>query len=278
MPESVSTLPGPKPLPFVGNVPELSRGQKQHRVLERWTDEFGLTFRVRLGGNTVIVTADPAHADVILRRRPDAFQRNRRNSEIIDEIILPGVFTAEGDRWRRLRKVATQSLNVAYLRQYFATITMVTERLLRQWGNMAASGERIDVLDRMMRYTLDVTSGLAMGYDLNSLEATGEGLHSRIPMIFPAFTRRINSPVPYWRRSHDRGGHGDVGAGPRVRPGARPLGPAGDRARGLRHLPGQPLPARPPAGLTRHLPFSAPQPWWRSTIRWVLTRGLVRFG
>ncbi|MEV7625178.1 cytochrome P450 [Actinoplanes sp. NPDC089786] len=155
-----------------------------------------MTFRVRLGGNTVIVTADPAHADVILRRRPDAFQRNRRNSEI----ILPGVFTAEGDRWRRLRKVATQSLNVAYLRQYFATITMVTERLLRQWGSMAASGERIDVLDRMMRYTLDVTSGLAMGYDLNSLEATGDGLHRRIPMIFPAFTRRINSPVPYWRR------------------------------------------------------------------------------
>ena len=199
MPESVSTLRGPKPLPIVGNLPEFARDQKQHRALERWADEYGLTYRVRLGSTDMVITADPAHADAILRRRPDAFRRNGRTSQIMNEIIRPGVFTAEGDRWRRLRKVATQSLNAAYLRQYFTTITRVTERLMGQWETLAASGERIDVLDWMMRYTLDVTSGLAMGHDLNSLENLGDGLHRRIPMIFPAFSRRMNTMVPYWR-------------------------------------------------------------------------------
>ncbi|MEV7625177.1 cytochrome P450 [Actinoplanes sp. NPDC089786] len=199
MATTVSALAGPRPLPLVGNLAEFVRGQVSHRVLDRWADEFGPTFRFRLGGSDVIGTADPAIVDVALRKRPDAFRRSARVSDVIDEIAAHGVFTAEDDKWRRLRKVAAQSLNVAYLRQYFTTITMVTERLLRQWETAAGSGESIDVLDRMMRYTLDVTSGLAMGHDLNALENTGEGLHSRVPMLFPAFSRRINAAFPYWR-------------------------------------------------------------------------------
>jgi cytochrome P450 len=38
-----------------------------------------------------------------------------------------------------------------------------------------------------------------MGHDLNALESTGDGLHRRLPLLFPAFWRRINAPFPYWR-------------------------------------------------------------------------------
>ena len=214
MATTVSALAGPRPLPLVGNLAEFTRGQVPHRVLDRWADEYGPTFRFRLGRGDIVGSADPAIVDVALRKRPDAFRRASRMSDVIDEIAAHGVFTAEDDTWRRLRKVAAQSLNVAYLRQYFTTITMVTERLLRQWETAADSGESIDVLDRMMRYTLDVTSGLAMGHDLNALENTGEGLHSRVPMLFPAFSRRINAAFPYWRHvklPQDRRLDGTVG-------------------------------------------------------------------
>jgi cytochrome P450 len=199
MPGTIAELTGPRPLPLVGNLPEFVRGHVPHRVMERWADEYGPTFRFRLQGSDHVVTADPAIVDVVMRRRPDDFRRSPHVSDVLTEIAPVGVFTAEDDRWRRLRKVATQSLNAAYLRQYFTTITMVTERLLRQWEAAAATGERIDVLDRMMRYTLDVTAGLAMGHDLNALESTGDGLPSRVAKLFPAFHRRINALVPYWR-------------------------------------------------------------------------------
>ncbi|WP_459903707.1 cytochrome P450 [Catenuloplanes indicus] len=198
---TIDDLPGPPRRPVVGNLLDLVRTRTPHRLLEGWADDHGLTFRFRPGGQRdVVVTADPVLVDLALRRRPDDFGRDTGMSAVINEIVPHGVFTAEGDRWRRLRKVATQSLNAAYLRQYFTTITKVTERLLRRWEAAAAAGERVDVLDSMMRYTLDVTSGLAMGHDLNSLESTGEGLHRRLPMLFPAFARRINAPFPYWRR------------------------------------------------------------------------------
>nr|WP_221382893.1 cytochrome P450 [Actinoplanes polyasparticus] len=196
---TVDKLPGPRPRPLSGNVSELTEDRQSHRVLERWADEYGLTYRFRVGRQTIVVTADPAHVEAALRRRPDDFRRGSRMSGLIEEIISDGVFTAEGDRWRRLRKAATQSLNAAYLRQYFTTITRVTERLHRQWETAAASGARIDVLNQMVRYTLDVTAGLATGHDLNSLENTGDGLHRRAPVIFPAIGRRMSAPFAYWR-------------------------------------------------------------------------------
>ncbi|GLZ02413.1 cytochrome P450 [Actinoplanes sp. NBRC 103695] len=196
---SSRTLAGPRALPFLGNAPEFVRGGVPHRQLERWADEHGPTYRLRLGPRNVVVTADPAHVDLILRRRPHDFRRARSTSSIVDELVRPGAFTAEGDHWRRLRKVATQSLSPSYLRQYFDTVTMVTGRLLRRWEAFAASGERIDVLDQTTRYTLDVAVGLAMGHDLNSLENSGDGLHTRLPALLAAFSQRLMTPIPYWR-------------------------------------------------------------------------------
>ncbi|GAA3924666.1 cytochrome P450 [Amorphoplanes auranticolor] len=195
----MADLPGPKPGLIFGNVLQMRRGGAGNRVLEGWADTYGLTYRFHLARRPVVATADPEVVDVVLRRRPDDFRRSAVAATVIDEIAPHGVFAAEGDRWRRLRKVATQSLNAAYLRQYFTTITMVSGRLLRLWESAADSGERVDVLDHMMRYTLDVTAGLAMGHDLNALESTGDGLHRRVPELFPAFARRIYAPFPYWR-------------------------------------------------------------------------------
>ncbi|MEU9456787.1 cytochrome P450 [Streptomyces sp. NPDC048277] len=193
------TLTGPRPIPVLGNLPEFVRGGAPHRVLERWADEYGPTYRIRLGSRPVVVTAEQAHVDYILRHRPHDFRRSRSTSSIIDEIVRRGVFTAEGEEWRRLRKLATQSLRMTYLQEYFTTITTVTERLLRGWNAFSVSGERIDVLDQMTRYTLDVTAGLAMGHDLNSLESSGDGLHRRLPTLLSAIAQRAMTPIPYWR-------------------------------------------------------------------------------
>ena len=192
-------LGGPRGLPLLGNLPALARGQVMHQVLERWCDRFGLTYRVLLGRTPAVVTADPTVVNTVLRQRPDAFRRSSMMADVIEEIGGRGVFTAEGAEWRRLRKIAAQSLNASYLRQYFSTITEVTARMRNSWVGEAGTGTPVDVLTHMRRYTLDVTTWLATGHDLNSLENTGDGLHRRLSLLFPTFARRINAPFPYWR-------------------------------------------------------------------------------
>jgi hypothetical protein len=49
-----------------------------------------------------------------------------------------------------------------------------------------------------MAFTTDVTSWLAVGHDLNTLERESE-LQSHIERVFPMIGRRVAAPFPYWR-------------------------------------------------------------------------------
>ena len=50
-----------------------------------------------------------------------------------------------------------------------------------------------------MAYTVDVTSALAFGQDLNTLERDDDELQRDIAAVFAMLSRRINAPFPYWR-------------------------------------------------------------------------------
>lgn len=192
---TVAQLSGPSRVPVVGNLPAFARGGTPHRTLERWHDRYGATFRMRFPGSDVVVTSSPAILDTVLRGRPDAFRRARFMSDLIDELGAHGLFNAEGEDWRRLRRVAMRGLNAKYLRASFATITRSAERLRDRWSDTA--GERVDVVDDLLRYTLEVAVGLTMGYDLDTTEE--HGLHRQLMQLFGALGRRMTSPLPYWR-------------------------------------------------------------------------------
>ena len=50
-----------------------------------------------------------------------------------------------------------------------------------------------------MSYSVDVTSALAFGQDLNTLERGDGELQEHIARVFELLARRILAPVPYWR-------------------------------------------------------------------------------
>jgi cytochrome P450 len=193
---TVGDLTGPRGLPLLGNLPELRFGPDGHRAFERWGARYGPTYLVRYGRYPVVVSGDGPTVHAAMRDRPDGFRRTAVNT-IFRELGIDGVFNAEGERWRRLRTMAAQSLNAAYLREYFTSITRSAERLRTRWSTAAGTGRPVDVLDDLMRFTLDVTTALAVGHDLNALEATGAGLHTRLAELFPEIGRRIQAPFPY---------------------------------------------------------------------------------
>jgi cytochrome P450 len=196
--KSFKELPGPKALPLLGNLLQLDIKQL-HRVLEKWANEFGTIYQFMLGTRPVIVVTDPELNQSILRNRPKSYRRMGTIEPVFKELGINGVFSVEGEDWKRQRRLTAQALDVQHLRQFFPTLIKVTERLRNRWNTAAGKQSAVDVQQDLMRYTVDVTTNLAFGYDMNTLEKEGDVIQEHLEKILPAVNRRINAPFPYWR-------------------------------------------------------------------------------
>lgn len=196
--QRVADLPGPKPLPWLGNVHQLNTASL-HQTLENWSREYGSMFRFRFGGTTAVCVAEPGLMNEILRHRPKEFTRSQRLSGLIDELGFKGVFSAEGDAWKRQRKLVMRALTPEAVKHFFPIISTVTQRLEAKWRAAAAQGVAVNVPHDLKCYSIDVTTWLAMGVDVDTLNNADSQLQSDVEYWFATIGRRLGKLVPYWR-------------------------------------------------------------------------------
>ena len=195
----VSDLPGPRGLPVVGNLLQLDT-KRLHQQLEGWCHEFGPYFRLQLGSRQVLVLGDHSAVASVLRDRPDGFRRTVRLEEIWTEMKLqPGVFGANGDVWKRQRRMVMAGFNPAHVKRYYPAMLTTGQRLGKRWALAAQNGVSIDLQADLMRYTVDAIAGLAFGAEVNTLESDGDVIQQHLDKIFPAVFKRLLSPLPTWR-------------------------------------------------------------------------------
>jgi cytochrome P450 len=192
---AISDLPGPKGLPLIGNAHRV-RSHSLHLTAERWCEEYGPVYRLDFGPRRVVVLGDVDAINAALRDRPDGFRRWREILEITEEIAHVGVFAAEGDDWRRMRRLAVTALNSNHLQRYFEIVSTCTGRLQRRLQAAAEDGCGFEIGEALSSFTVDVTSALAFGHDLNTLERGDGGLQEHLHRVFQMTNRRIFMPFP----------------------------------------------------------------------------------
>lgn len=195
---SISDLPGPKRLPLIGNAHQV-RPESLHLTAEAWAERYGPLYRFDIGRRKVVVVGDAEVLNTLMRDRPDGFRRWREILQITEELGQVGVFAAEGDNWRRMRRLAVTALNSNHLQRYFEIISTCTERLYNRLSASARDGLAFDIGEALSSFTVDVTSALAFGHDLNTLERGDGDLQEHLHRVFQMTNRRIFLPVPYWR-------------------------------------------------------------------------------
>src|ERR1700688_3824938 len=99
----VADLPGPRAWPIVGNMLQLRTGAL-HASLEDWALRYGPLYRMQFGPYAAVGISEPGLIEQVLRQRPDAVSRSPRVSRLILEMGFNGLFTAEGETWRRQRR------------------------------------------------------------------------------------------------------------------------------------------------------------------------------
>lgn len=192
-------LPGPKGLPFLGNVLSF-RPSRIHLDFERLARQYGDTFRVLFGKQVILMCAKPDTIQTILRDRPQGFRRPSVTERISREMGgLPGVFFAEGEEWRTQRRMVMAGFAPHTVKNYFPVLQTVAQRLQAHWAHLAQQGKAINLSKDLKHYAGDIVANLAFGQDMNSLQTGRSALQTHIDTVLAGVSRRSFSLFPYWR-------------------------------------------------------------------------------
>ena len=194
----IKDLKSPKGHLILGHLPQFKDDSK-HLVLERWIEECGDLFKINFVGKEFIVSSNPDINQEILKQRPDKFKRFSKINEIFEEMGIVGVFNAEGETWKKHRKPIAEALKLKNIKGYYPVILDKTEKLLTKWNAFADSQQEVDVQREFMFFTIDITTAIAFGYQLDTINNKGDGFQKHLEYIFPMINERITAPIPYWR-------------------------------------------------------------------------------
>jgi cytochrome P450 len=200
----LADLPSPPTPPFVGRwLGHLTQARPatMHRSMERWADQLGPHFTVRFGRTVLLGVADADALHQLLRDRPDGFRRTARLRAVADELgAVPGLFSAEGEQWRRQRKMVMAAFAPGAIRAYGPALQRVALNLQARWDRAARRGEWIDLAADLKRYTVDAIAGLAFGVEVNTLASGAEDqIQRHLDRVLAGLYRRAMSPWAYWR-------------------------------------------------------------------------------
>lgn len=195
---TIKDLPSPKGKAIVGHLPDFKK-ENRHQIIEDWVKEVGDLFQISLMGKKFIISANHDFNHEILKNRPNGFRRFSKIAEIMEEMGIYGVFSAEGDAWTQQRKITAEALSLKNVKGFLPIISQMTERLMQRWDKAAQNNTTVDIQKEMTLFTVDVTTSIAFGYDTNTLEKGRDDLQDHLEKIFPMINDRITAPLPLWR-------------------------------------------------------------------------------
>ncbi|MDG0797366.1 cytochrome P450 [Pectobacterium punjabense] len=195
---SIKNLPMPPTRGILGHVEYLKR-HDVHLQMLRWKAQYGRFYRLRLGLTSAIVIADVEWIRTIMKSRPDEFRRISSIESVFQEAGLNGVFSSEGKRWENQRRLTEPMFQPAHLKYFYPSLRKVTARLSDRFTALAESGETIALVEAFKRYTVDITSLLAFGEDVNTLEQGDNPLSQSLRRLFPVINGRSSALFPLWR-------------------------------------------------------------------------------
>jgi cytochrome P450 len=198
MPTTYKKLTGPRQMPLVGNMHQF-KIDKMHLKIEEWADQYGEVYKVALGPTRATVVTSPSIIQQILKARPHQFRRMAKMDGVLQEAGVRGVFNVEGEEWKAHRRIVATGLDVKHQQQFFPAMLKSVQHLKERWDEAASTGQSDSIQQDLMRFTVDVTTMLAFGYEMNTLVSEGDVIQEHLEKIFPTIFKRINAPIPTWR-------------------------------------------------------------------------------
>lgn len=209
-PRGHTIVPGPKGLPFLGNLPQF--GKNPLAFFERLRGH-GDMVGWRFGPNPCVYIADPECIGELLTETERTFDQPALGIAF-RTVMGNGVVVARGADWRRKRSLVQPSVRPKQVRSYAATMASSTVELADTWSG----GELIDIKREMAALTQRIAVRTIFGVDTPAdAEAMGRAMDVAQQEIGKEFSRHRRAAA---------------GLGAYARPGQDQEGRRGHRRRG----------------------------------------------
>lgn len=185
-------VPGPKPLPFLGNMLELKKYGALHLLHLDYLKKYGKVFTVSLGGKPSLVVGDPELLKQIMVKDFPHF-RNRFAIQKPDGVFGKNVFIAREDDWKRIRNTLTPTFTAGKMKLMLPLIEKSCDTLMKKLEGVCDTDQSVDMLDWFSKLTLEVILSTAFGVDAKIQNGENQKMLSDARKIFkiPQTLRQI---------------------------------------------------------------------------------------
>ncbi|MFF8632396.1 bifunctional cytochrome P450/NADPH--P450 reductase [Streptomyces werraensis] len=164
------TIPGPKPLPVLGNLPDMltTSAETSIEFAEEYHGTYGDVFALTIAGERVIFAS--SHALVAEMCANPVWSKSVHAAlEEVRAFAGDGLFTAYNDEpnWAVAHRLLMPAFGSLSMKDYFPAMLDIAEQMLTRWERFGPDA-RIDVPDDMTRLTLDTIALCAFDVRFNS--------------------------------------------------------------------------------------------------------------
>jgi len=138
------------------------------RVLSRYGEEFGDTFKFYLGGlKEAIVTTNPAVIQHVLKTNAENYQKSEIQVKRMGHFLGKGLLTTHGEAWRTQRRLIQKGFDRKQLEALSAIMQGSLAESLRDFDRQIGSGP-VDIYPQLMKMTFAMVAKSLFGARLKN--------------------------------------------------------------------------------------------------------------
>ncbi|PZD96995.1 cytochrome P450 [Paenibacillus sambharensis] len=160
-----NTVPGPRPIPILGNFLDL--GSNPLKFFSTCTDKYGPVIKLTLEKDRdMYILSRPEDIRYVLVNTQKQFKKGYQRDPILKLVLGNGLITSEGEFWLRQRRLTQPAFHQHRINSYAEAMTHSASRMLEGWRD----GEIRDIHQDMMQCTMEIVARTLFNVDLTASE------------------------------------------------------------------------------------------------------------
>ncbi|MFN8419732.1 MAG: cytochrome P450 [Anaerolineae bacterium] len=194
-----TSLRGPKSRFFIGNLPEFNGDSIKFMLENR---QYGDLTRFFFGPFPVLVINSPELSHEVLMDSLTKWSKPALTLAVLEPIIGNGLFTSEGDFWKRQRKLVQPAFHSKRIGEYGQVMADYSNDLAKEWAG--AIGQERAIEKDMTHLTMRIIAKTLFDADV-TVEASevGETIREALALVEEGF-RQLFPPPKWMPTKHNR--------------------------------------------------------------------------